>query len=161
MKKSMKHLLAALVLSVSVPAWAESGVVVVLHDGTEVGFAFDRTPVVKTDTAATLLVETADGLSVGYDYDAIRKIYFGDVSATGIGALSQATVRPFFRPTSGGIEIRGMKDGERVEAFAPDGSLVGSAVANGGQATLRLPGTPAAVYIIRTSGGITFKFINK
>lgn len=161
MKKSMKHLLAALVLSVSVPAWAESGVVVVLHDGTEVGFAFDRTPVVKTDTAATLLVETADGLSVGYDYDAIRKIYLGDVSATGIGALSQATVRPVFRPTSGGIEICGMKDGERVEAFAPDGSLVGSAVANGGQAALRLPGTPAAVYIIRTSGGITFKFINK
>lgn len=69
MKRCMKHLLAVLLLSASVSAWAESGVVVVLHNGTSVGFAFDRTPVVKTDTAATLLVETADGLSQSYNYD--------------------------------------------------------------------------------------------
>lgn len=161
MKRCMKHLLAVLLLSASVSAWAESGVVLVLHNGTSVGFAFDRTPVVRTDTAATLLVETADGLSLSYNYDDVQKIYLADISATGIGAPGSAVAMPVFRATRNGILVGGLTDGERVEAFAPDGSLVGSTVANGGRASIDLPQAPISVYIVRTSHGVTFKFINK
>lgn len=90
-----------------------------------------------------------------------KKNYLADISAAGIGAPGDAVARPVFRATRSGIVVGGLADGERVEAFAPDGSLVGSTVVSGGRASLDLPQAPISVYIVRTSHGVTFKFINK
>lgn len=160
MKRSFKFLIVALMLALSPSLWADDGVILQLHDGTSVGFAFDKVPVVKTDTAATLLIKTSDGQSVSYDYDNIRKFYLGDVSATGINNVSKVATKAVFRTTENGIEVYGLAEGEKVSVYTPNGVLVSKATSTGNQITLALPKTES-VYIAHTSNGVSFKFINK
>ena len=146
-------LTAALALS-SLTIHAEEGVILLLQDNSKVGFVFSQTPVIKT--GATLEIKTSKE-NVTYDYSNVKSVYFGDVATTTIGSAN-TTVKSMFRLTSAGLEVEGLKQGEKISIYSIDGKLINTATATNGGACVTLPDSKSSVYVVRTSNGTSFKF---
>lgn len=134
---------------------AEDGVVVTLRNGTTVGFAFSTRPVMVT--GETLEMRTTNG-TVSYAYADIRKVTWTVDLVNEIKSVTaDAPATVVFRVTPEGITAQGMQPGETMTAYTVDGRLVGRTRAAGTEATLSLP-QGKAVYIVRTSTGVSYKF---
>lgn len=146
-------------LCVATSSWGESGMVLLLKDGSTAGFLFSEKPTVVTSTSV-LTMRTANGYSVEYAYDKVRRIYFSDnVNSTGIKVLetgSNANVT--FRLTPTGIEIMGLEKGNSAAVYTIDGRLVAKGKAEGGKTSLAIPQGGKA-YIVRTSTGVSYKLV--
>lgn len=157
MKKKVL-LIAALALS-SIGIHAEDGVLLLLQDGSKVGFVFSKQPVVKT--GATLEIKTADE-EVSYEYSSVKNVSFGDVVTTSIQSAGNGNaVKNLFRLTADGLAVEGMNPGETVSLYGIDGKLITKAVSQNGKAEITLPGSDKSVYVVRTSSGASFKFNRK
>lgn len=135
------------------------GIVLLLRDGKTVGFALSAKPVITT--GKELVVRTSLG-ELSYDYSEVQRVYWDKVSVTGINS-AKADVKGavVFRITGGGIEASGLANGERLQLYTTDGVLIDSAEnQSGGTAVLPLPEGKGA-YIVRSSSGISYKFIRK
>lgn len=152
----------ALLMSAS-SAWAEDGVIVLLKNGTTLGFAFKEKPVIVT--SKELEISTPSRRSISLDYGRVQRVYWGDVTALSIEAPQQDEQKEqvVFRILDNGIEAIGLEKGERVEVFNVAGMKLASAVSNtsGGTLQLTLPLTQSQVFIIHTSKGTSYKFIKK
>lgn len=157
MKNSfLRSLIILILLSVSPTIFAEECVVLLLKDKTSVAFAFRLKPDIAIGKELT--ISTDDGKNISYDYKNIQRFYFADVTPTSIANIKNSSAKAVFNITDNGIEVFGLANGERIRAYSTDGSLAASATARDGHASLLLRST-GSVYIIRTSGGVTFKFI--
>lgn len=139
-------------------AKADEGVILLLNDGTSVGFAFSKKPVITT--AETLTLTTSTGERVSYDYKEVKHAYFGDTS-TGIKDVRKdAPQRVTFHVTPQSLRIEGLSAGERVTVYTTGGQRVTSALSNGNgtSLTLDIPAAGHTVYIVKTSTGVSFKF---
>lgn len=161
-KVSFNLCVCLLLLAVSLPSWADEGVIVVLKNGNTVGFSFAEKPVIET--GESLILRTPSGKSVSYAYDNVRKVFWGDNTTTAIdNAKSVTTPNVRFRIMTDAIEVCGLAPGEWAGLYTTSGSLVTSvaSVSDGSVVTLSLPVGQRAVYIVRTSRGISYKFTNR
>lgn len=144
-------------------AFADSGVLLKLAGGSTVGFAFAEKPVIATGDS--LVMRTSTG-TVAYAYNEISRIEFGNVPMTP-NAVSTPTEETKscvnFRITGTGIDVAGLRRGERVAVYTINGTKVAGASASAGNSTvsLQLPQAGGNIFIVRTSTGVTFKFIRK
>lgn len=146
-----------------VAASAEDGIIVQMNDGTEVGFAFSKSPTIVTSDSVQ--IETSEA-TVKYPYANVQKVYWGEVKepTSAIGKLEQgAAKRIVFRITADGIEASGLQAGEHVSLYGIDGAQMASGAADndGGSVLLQLPTGQRGVYIVRTGSGVSYKFIKK
>ncbi len=158
----MKLSVCLFLLALALPSFAEEGVVVVLTNGNTVGFAFSEKPVITT--GENLLLSTRSGKQVSYDYSNVRKVFWGGDFATAIEKVkSKNSQLVKFKINGNNIEALGLPRGERVAVYTVNGSLVTSETSTSDNSivTLHLPYNQHAVYIIRTSTGVSYKFINR
>ena len=157
MKKKIL-LVAALILS-SLCIFAEDGVILLLQDGSKIGFVFSKKPVVKTGTM--LEIKTANE-EVSYEYSSVKDVSFGDVVATSVQTVNDSNaVKNLFRLTADGIEVEGLNPKETVSLYSIDGKLINKVMSKNGKAEVSLSCSDKSVYIVRTSSGASFKFNRK
>ena len=140
-------------------AKAEEGVLLKLKSGAEVGFVFTFQP--KIATGAELVIKTADGTSVSYDYAEVCSISFGDVALTDISDVKGESSKVVFRLQDGKLSVEGLKVGESVSVYNVSGKMLHQVKQSMNALPLQIPLTEKGVLIIRTSTGVSYKLINK
>lgn len=142
---------------------ATDGILLQLKSGKTVGFAFDSKPIVIT--GKTLVLKSSDGNRVEYNYDEVKRIYWGNVSSSvGIDNVQADTKsKVVFHLTHDGITVTGLQRGEHVTVYTISGVQVAQTVSttNDGSANISLSSTVEKVLIVRTSGGAKFKFVKR
>lgn len=160
--KRLKYLIIVVMLAIATTAMAETqpGIILRLRDGSTVGFTLESKPKIITHSE-TLEIYT-DKTEVSYRYQEVKSIYSGNVDGGGIESPTiDKKADVLFTIIDNGVEVSGLGAGETVTAYTPDGRNVCTARANTDSETLRMAMPSSGVYIIRTSGGISFKFITK
>lgn len=160
----MKRLLWALIVTfefIPFVALASDGILLQLKNGKTLGFAFKSKP--RVITGRTLTIKSSDGNRVEYDFDEVKKLYWGNVSSSvGIANVqADANNKVVFHLTHDGITITGLQRGEHVTVYTISGVQVGEAVSttNDGSASISLSCTDEKILIVRTSKGVNFKFV--
>ncbi len=151
--------LLAVALLVSVSVKAEEGVLLKLKSGTEVGFVFASQP--KIFTGTELVIKTADGTSVSYDYAEVGNISFCEVNLTDISDIKDKSSKVVFRMLDGKLSVEGLKLNETVSVFDVSGKMLHQVKQSTTALPLQIPLTEKGVLIIRTSTGVSYKLINK
>ena len=140
---------------------AEEGITFYLTKGGKVSFTFSERPVVRL-SGDELIISTDDSDDVSYAYKAVKKMVLDSDIITSVaapmGAKEDAHV--LFSVGQNQIKASGLQAGGRVSLFAINGTLQQTAIASSdGTATLSLNALPKGVYIVRTQGSISYKFI--
>ena len=160
--KRLKYLIIVVMLAIATSAMAETqpGIILRLRDGSTVGFTLESKPKIIPYNYSLEIV--TDKTTVSYSYSKIASIYSGNVGGGGIESPTiDKKADVLFTIIDNGVEVSGLGAGETVTAYTPDGRSVCSVRANTDNETLRMTMPSSGVYIIRTSGGISFKFITK
>lgn len=160
--KKLKYLIIVVMLAIAASAMAETqpGIILRLKDGSTVGFTLESKPKIITHSE-TLEIYT-DKTEVSYRYQEVKSIYSGNVDGGGIESPTiDKKADVLFTIIDNGVEVSGLDAGETVTAYTPDGRNVCTACANTDNEILRMAMPSSGVYIIRTSGGVSFKFITK
>lgn len=160
--KRLKYLIIVVMLAIAATAMAETqpGIILRLRDGSTVGFTLESKPKIIT-RSETLTIYT-DKTKLSYSYRDVMSIYGGSVDGGGIESPTiDKKADVLFTIIDNGVEVSGLDTGEAVTAYTPDGRSVCTARANADSETLRMTMPSSGVYIMRTSGGISFKFITK
>lgn len=151
--------LLAVALLVSVSVKAEEGVLLKLKSGTEVGFVFASQP--KIFTGAELVIKTADGTSVSYDYAEVSNISFGEVNLTDISDIKDKSSKVVFRMLDGKLSVEGLNVNDCVTIYDVGGKTLHQIKQCTNALPLQIPLTEKGVLIIRTSTGVSYKLVNK
>ena len=160
--KRLKDLIIVVMLAIATSAMAETqpGIILRLKDGSTVGFTLESKPKILPHSSSLGIV--TDKTTVSYSSSEIANIYSGNVD---VGGIEFPTIDKkadvLFTIIDNGVDVSGLNTGETVTAYTPDGRSVCTARANADNETLRMAMPSSGVYIIRTSGGISFKFITK
>lgn len=154
MKKRLLFLSIAFVISLT--AWSDDGVCLLLRSGETVGFRFKEKPVIVT--GANIEIKTAE-TTVSYNYSDVVRLYFDQVVPSGITNLpSDDAAHVSFSITPSGISVKGLAQGVRVAVHTLDGKLVTSAIAPSSTAVeIGLPQEGHGIYLVSTSSGVSFK----
>ena len=147
--KRLKYLIIVVMLAITTSAMAETqpGIILRLRDGSTVGFTLESKPKIIPYNYSLEIV--TDKTTVSYSYSKIASIYSGNVDGGGIESPTiDKKADVLFTIIDNGVEVSGLGAGETVRA-------------NTDNETLRMTMPSSGVYIIRTSGGISFKFITK
>lgn len=160
--KAFKKLFVLSVFALqSIGMKADDGIVVLLKDGTQVGFVFSERPNV---VCGSELEFVASGRAVSYAIDDVRRIYRSDeVVSTGVDAVMSAVGQGVvFRVVNGSVEVSGIAKGERVVLYMVDGTQVARAVSDteGGCLTFAIP-QGKGVCVVKASSGISCKIMCK
>jgi hypothetical protein len=182
-KKGMIGLLALLLTMVSLQVYADgvNGIRVTTSEKNSAGkeitydFLFTSQPVVSYQDnyqdgklVANEVSITSKDVKSKYGVDEIilnrskmKSITFVEVSATGIKDLLRET-DVVVKMEGQGLQMSGLKPGQTVTLYTPDGKKVGSVKATAdGTANVLIPGSEAgALYIVKT-GKLSFKFRTK
>lgn len=167
MRTIRKSLLLFALLSSSAGAWATDmpGVSFVLRSGEKVSFAFTERPVVLTASDA-VSVSVGGAERVSYPYADVARVVFEDVDATGISLPKQGGddapgIHAVFAFDGDKLVASGLKAGERISVYTLKGGLAASlAAGSDGVAVLQRSSLPQGVYVVRTQGGVAYKFMN-
>ncbi len=160
--KRLKYLIIVVMLAITTSAMAETqpGIILRLRDGSTVGFALESKPKILPHSSSLEIV--TDKTTVSYSYSNIASIYSGNVDGGGIESPTiDKKADVLFTIIDNSVEVSGLEAGETVTAYTSDGRSVCTARANADNETLRMTMPSSGVYIIRTSGGVSFKFITK
>lgn len=140
-------------------AMADEGVVVQLKSGKTMAFAFTDKPTIVP--AEVLTIRTKSGNQLELSYGDVDRFYWSDnISTAIVTPKATATGNPVFHIADNSITAEGLAAGEHVSVFTADGRQMGSATAMGGKASVALP-QQGGIYIIKTSSGVSYKFIKK
>ena len=140
---------------------AEEGVTFYLNTGGKVSFAFSEHPVVKL-SGDELTVSVAGSSGVSYAYDAVKKVMFESdiVNSVVAPSTAKADAHVVFSVGQNQIKSTGLQTGERVSLYALNGTLQQTTIASSdGTAALSLSTLSKGVYVVRTQGGINYKFV--
>ena len=160
--KKLKYLIIVVMLAIAATAMAETqpGIILRLKDGSTVGFTLESKPKILPYSSSLRIV--TDKTTVSYSYSKIASIYSGNVDGGGVESPTiDKKADVLFTIIDNSVEVSGLEAGETVTAYTPDGRNVYTARANTDNEILRMAIPSSGVYIIRTSGGVSFKFITK
>lgn len=167
MKIFRTPLLLFALLACPAGAWADSspGVSFVLKSGGKVSFAFSERPSITTASDA-VAVSVGGTECVSYPYSDVARILFEDVETngvtTGISQPRDEAGHTVFAFDGDRLVVSGLKVGERVNVHSLSGVLVASLKAGAdSQTSIQLSSLPQGVYVVRTQGGISYKFLNR
>ena len=167
MKKMFYHsflrlgVVALLCMASAIKAAAEEGVTLTLKSGQEVSFVFSSKPCIATSDAE-LVITTANGQKLSYDYAEVRYICFGKSTSTDITeTTAQQCTEVTFKVNSGMLSVYNLPVGESVSIYNLNGQRIAheSQATDGG--TLNLPLKASGVLVVRTSTGISYRILNK
>lgn len=158
--KRLKNVLLLALLALTPPAArAENGVVLQLKDGSSVGFAFKKRPVIIM--GQELQMKTNDGNTIAYPYKEVKCFYWGDVTVTAIDTPKENERKALsFRTAANGITVLGLLKGQQAAIYDLKGQRLASAQAayDNEPVVLSCPSS-ARVLIVRTSTGISYKIL--
>lgn len=144
-------------------AHAEEGVTFYLSTGSKVSFAFSERPVVKL-SGDELIISTDGSNDVSYAYDAVKKVMFESdiVNSVAAPTTAKGDAHVVFSVGQNQIKASGLQTGERVSLFALNGTLQQTTLTSAdGTAALLLGALPKGIYVVRTQGGISYKFVKR
>ena len=155
--KKLRFLILTTALIMTIGVMGEEGVLLQLKNGSTVGFAFSDKP---TMLIGSTLEIRANKMVVNYDYNEVKRVYWGEVQPNGISsAKDNINSSVVFRINTNGLSVSGLTKGERVSVYDTTGRLVTTAISTQDNGTLDLSlKTSNGIYIARTLSGISFKF---
>ena len=155
--KKLRFLILTTALIMTIGVMGEEGVLLQLKNGSTVGFAFSDKP---TMLIGSTLEIRANKTVVNYDYNEVKRVYWGEVQPNGISsAKDNINSSVVFRINTNGLSVSGLTKGERVSIYDTTGRLVTTAISTKDNETLNLSlKTSNGIYIARTKSGISFKF---
>ena len=155
--KKLRFLILTTALIMTIGVMGEEGVLLQLKNGSTVGFAFSDKP---TMLIGSTLEIRANKTVVNYDYNEVKRVYWGEVQPNGISsAKDNINSSVVFRINTNGLSVSGLTKGERVSIYDTTGRLVTTAISTQDNGTLDLSlKTSNGIYIARTQSGIFFKF---
>lgn len=167
MKKMFNHsflrlgVVALLCMASAIKAAAEEGVTLRLKSGQEVSFVFTSKPCIATSDVE-LVITTADGQKLSYDYAEVRNISFGEYASTGITeTTAQQSAEVTFKVNAGVLSVFNLPVGESVSICTLNGNRIVMQKQNVDGAILNLPLKASGVLVVRTSTGISYKILNQ
>lgn len=155
--KKLRFLILTTALIMTIGVMGEEGVLLQLKNGSTVGFAFSDKP---TMLIGSTLEIRANKTVVNYDYNEVKRVYWGEVQPNGISsAKDNINSSVVFRINTNGLSVSGLTKGERVSIYDTTGRLITTAISTKDNETLNLSlKTSNDIYIARTQSGISFKF---
>ena len=155
--KKLRFLILTTALIMTIGVMGEEGVLLQLKNGSTVGFAFSDKP---TMLIGSTLEIRANKTVVNYDYNEVKRVYWGEVQPNGISsAKDNINSSVVFRINTNGLSVSGLTKGERVSIYDTTGRLITTAISPKDNETLNLSLKPSnGIYIARTQSGISFKF---
>ena len=155
--KKLRFLILTTALIMTIGVMGEEGVLLQLKNGSTVGFAFSDKPTILI--GSTLEIR-ANKTVVNYDYNEVKRVYWGEVQPNGISsAKDNINSSVVFRINTNGLSVSGLTKGERVSIYDTTGRLITTAISTKDNETLNLSlKTSNGIYIARTKSGISFKF---
>ena len=155
--KKLRFLILTTALIMTIGVMGEEGVLLQLKNGSTVGFAFSDKP---TMLIGSTLEIRANKTVVNYDYNEVKRVYWGEVQPSGIfSAKENINSSVVFRINTNGLSVSGLTKGERVSIYDTTGRLITTAISTKDNETLNLSlKTSNGIYIARTKSGISFKF---
>ena len=155
--KKLRFLILTTALIMTIGVMGEEGVLLQLKNGSTVGFAFSDKP---TMLIGSTLEIRANKTVVNYDYNEVKRVYWGEVQPNGISsAKDNINSSVVFRINTNGLSVSGLTKGERVSVYDTTGRLITTAISTKDNETLNLSlKTSNGIYIARTKSGISFKF---
>lgn len=173
MKIPKKILLMSALLACSAVAQAETipGITVKMSTGEKVSFAFVEHPKIVKERSVWarepnyLVVYTKGEKRLKYLLEKTAELTFEEVDiATSIKpskVVKGDENHVVFKINDAGFVAAGLKKGEKVKIYSSTGELVCSAKADSnGVAEVSLSSYPQGVYVVNTSRGVSYKFIN-
>ena len=155
--KKLRFLILTTALIMTIGVMGEEGVLLQLKNGSTVGFAFSDKP---TMLIGSTLEIRANKTVVNYDYNEVKRVYWGEVQPSGISsAKDNINSSVVFRINTNGLSVSGLTKGERVSIYDTTGRLITTAISTKDNETLNLSlKTSNGIYIARIKSGISFKF---
>ncbi len=155
--KKLRFLILTTALIMTIGVMGEEGVLLQLKNGSTVGFAFSDKPTMLIGSALEI---RAKKTVVSYDYNEVKRVYWGEVQPNGISsAKDNINSSVVFRINTNGLSVSGLTKGERVSVYDTTGRLVTTAISTQDNGTLDLSlKISNGIYIARTQSGISFKF---
>ena len=154
--KKLRFLILTTALIMTIGVMGEEGVLLQLKNGSTVGFAFSDKP---TMLIGSTLEIRANKTVVNYDYNEVKRVYWGEVQPNGISsAKDNINSSVVFRINTNGLSVSGLTKGERVSIYDTTGRLITTAISTKDNETLNLSLKTSGIYIARTQSGISFKF---
>ena len=155
--KKLRFLILTTALIMTIGVMGEEGVLLQLKNGSTVGFAFSDKP---TMLIGSTLEIRANKTVVNYDYNEVKRVYWGEVQPNGISsAKDNINSSVVFRINTNGLSVSGLTKGERVSIYDTTGRLITTAISTKDNETLNLSlKTSNGIYIARIKSGISFKF---
>lgn len=145
-------------LTLALTTNADSGIVLRLNDGTEIGFAFSEKPVI---IAGSQFVMRTTSTNVSYPFEKVQRIYCNDnLKPSGINTIKKedSDKAVLFKITDSEIEIIGLEKGKLITVYTVNGMMVATARSGtNGHATINLSGKKG-IFIVKTSTGLGCKF---
>ena len=147
--KKLRFLILTTALIMTIGVMGEEGVLLQLKNGSTVGFAFSDKP---TMLIGSTLEIRANKTVVNYDYNEVKRVYWGEVQPSGISsAKDNINSSVVFRINTNGLSVSGLTKGERVSVYDTTGRLVTTAISTQDNGTLDLSlKTSNGIYIART-----------
>ena len=153
--KKLRFLILTTALIMTIGVMGEEGVLLQLKNGSTVGFAFSDKP---TMLIGSTLEIRANKTVVNYDYNEVKRVYWGEVQPNGISsAKDNINSSVVFRINTNGLSVSGLTKGERVSIYDTTGRLITTAISTKDNETLNLS-LKTSNGIARTQSGISFKF---
>lgn len=138
-------------------AIAEEGVVLTLKSGQEVNFVFSSKPCISTSDAE-LIITTADGNKLSYDYTEVRNISFSTTTGTNITeTIAQQETEVTFKTSSNVLFVYNLPVGESVSIYTLSGYRIAMQKQTTKGAILKLPLKESGVLVVCTSTGISYR----
>ena len=111
-----------------------------------------------------LIISTDGSNDVSYAYDAVKKVMFESdiVNSVAAPTTAKGDAHVVFSVGQNQIKASGLQTGERVSLFALNGTLQQTTLTSAdGTAALLLGALPKGIYVVRTQGGISYKFVKR
>lgn len=167
MKKRLNHfffrfgVVALLCMVSTIKASADEGVILTLKSGQEVGFVFSSKPCIATSDAE-LVIFTADGQKLSYDYADVCNISFRVAASTDIKETTkQQGAEVTFKVNAGMLSVYNLPVGESVSVYNLNGQRLAFESQTTDGATLSLTLKASGVLVVRTSTGISYRILNQ
>ena len=142
-----KFILSLTLVFASLAAWAEAGFYVEDSQGVLVGYVFMDQPV-WTFEGDNLVISTVGG-TVQYPMSDVAKVFFGDVTPTG---LLELDVDEMIRVIPDGVELTGFAANTIVTVCNLQGQLLGAyRTSQSGSLTISLADREQGIYLIHAN----------
>lgn len=160
MKKIFLLCFSLLLFAPNLWASPSGGITVHLKSGQAVSFLFSQQPKMTT-SSKELAILINEVKQVSYDYAEVEKVELTQSPPTGLKTFCNESGTVVFSFGDGQIHVSALPGNSVVNVHSADGRIIFSSHADAdGTLSLSISQLPQGVCIIRTQGGINYKFYN-